>query len=336
MLPALALRLPAGLLRALPAWAVARAAAARFAGGRSKEEALRVAEARVLAPSARRVLVALDGGAEDVEAPARWAANAQRKAELIQFAGAQRVCPFVAVKASSLGKPWGAAPGGVPEGDGDGDGDGDGGFAKRLDALAAEAAAARIALLVDAEQSARQGALSAAVVLAARRRGDGTLFNTYQAYLACFEERLAADLAAAERDRFQLGVKLVRGAYMSTEPPGVLQSDKQATDVAFDHAVEVVLAAIARGAPLRLVVATHNEASCRRAADAARRLGIRANDQRLWFGQILGLGEQCTSFLAERGFNVFKLLVFGADHDLAPWLVRRVDEMRFQQLINAR
>jgi proline dehydrogenase len=331
---AAALRLPGGLLRALPAWAVARAAAARFAGGRSKEEALRVAEARVLAPSARRVLVALDGGAEEVDAAACWAANAQRKAQLIQFAGAQRVCPFVALKASSLGKPWGAAPGGdqVPEGDGDGDG----GFAARLDALAAEAAAARIALLVDAEQSARQGALSAAVVRAARRRGDGTLFNTYQAYLACFEERLAADLAAAERDRFQLGVKLVRGAYMSTEPPGVLQPDKQATDAAFDRAAEAVLAAIARGAPLRLVVATHNEASCRRAADAARRLGIRANDQRLWFGQILGLGDQCTSFLAERGFNVFKLLVFGADHDLAPWLVRRVDEMRFQQSINAR
>jgi proline dehydrogenase len=327
MLLAAALRLPGGLLRALPDWAVARAAGARFAGGRSKEEALRVAEARVLTPSGRRVLVALDGGAEEVESPARWAANAQRKAELIRFAGAQQVCPFVALKASSLGKPWGAAAGCD-------DAEGDGGFAERLAWLSAEAAAARVALLVDAEQSARQGALSAAVVRAARRRSDGTLFNTYQAYLSCFEERLAADMAAAERDRFQLGIKLVRGAYMSSEPPGVLQPDKAATDAAFDRAAEAVLAAIARGVPLRLVVASHNLASCQRAADTAQRLGIRAHDQRLWFGQILGLGEQCTSVLADAGFNVFNLLVYGADHDLAPWLLRRIDELRFQQRLN--
>ena len=105
------------------------------------------------------------------------------------------------------------------------------------------------------------------------------MYTTYQAYLRSTPARLARDLAAAADGGFTLGVKLVRGAYLASEPAAAAQPSKQATDVAYDGLAAAVLArrwnAVlpapfdqARFPRVAVMLATHNAAS----VAAARRL----------------------------------------------------------------
>lgn len=75
------------------------------------------------------------------------------------------------------------------------------------------------------------------------RREDGNpiLYTTYQCYLRSAPQRLARDLAIAEREGFTLGVKLVRGAYLATEVKTELCRSKEETDAQYDDMVSSVL-----------------------------------------------------------------------------------------------
>jgi Proline dehydrogenase len=71
--------------------------------------------------------------------------------------------------------------------------------------------------------------------------GKALVFTTYQAYLRSTPARIARDLAIAEKENFTLGVKLVRGAYLASEPKDRVVSTKAETDAAYDGIVEALL-----------------------------------------------------------------------------------------------
>jgi hypothetical protein len=71
--------------------------------------------------------------------------------------------------------------------------------------------------------------------------GKAMMYTTYQAYLKSTPQRLARDLAIAEKEGFTLGVKLVRGAYLASEPKSAVMESKQATDDAYDGLTAAVL-----------------------------------------------------------------------------------------------
>ncbi len=75
-------------------------------------------------------------------------------------------------------------------------------------------------LLIDAEHSHLQPAVRLISLALMRRYNAGaeaTVTNTYQCYLRHTENDLDEDLTLARQLRFNLGCKLVRGAYMEYE-----------------------------------------------------------------------------------------------------------------------
>jgi len=89
----------------------------------------------------------------------------------------------------------------------------------RLDKIAQAAAKAKVRLMVDAEQSYFQPAISHAVVNLQRayNRTFPAVFTTYQCYLRDTPTLIRDDLERARREGFFFAAKMVRGAYMTQE-----------------------------------------------------------------------------------------------------------------------
>ncbi|KAJ6474464.1 FAD-linked oxidoreductase [Mycena vitilis] len=168
-----------------------------------------------------------------------------------------------------------------------------------LEVICARAQARGVRIIVDAEYSWYQPAIDA-LTLALMRRfntiGTGTqplVYATFQAYLRRTPAHLVHALQDAQRHKYALGVKLVRGAYHTHEtaahpataaagpetgktlsispealPP--VWVEKADTDAAYDACAALLLDAIAadakRGRPqgVGLLFGTHNWASCRK------------------------------------------------------------------------
>ncbi|XP_012506930.1 PREDICTED: probable proline dehydrogenase 2 isoform X2 [Propithecus coquereli] len=172
----------------------------------------------------------------------------------------------------------------------------------RLHRVAQHARAQHVRLLVDAEYTSLNPALSLLVAaLATRwnspREGGPWVWNTYQAYLKDTHERLGRDAEAAHRAGLAFGVKLVRGAYLvkeravarlqGTEDP--TRPDYEATNRSYSRCLELMLNQVSRHGPTcHLMVASHNEESVRLATKRMWELGI-PPDGPVCFGQLLGM-----------------------------------------------
>jgi proline dehydrogenase len=53
---------------------------------------------------------------------------------------------------------------------------------------------------------------------------------------------------------------------------------------------------------------------------------LKNNDQKVWFGQLYGMGDNISYNLAKNGYNVAKILPFGPIKNLMPYLIRRAEE----------
>ncbi|XP_059855411.1 hydroxyproline dehydrogenase isoform X2 [Delphinus delphis] len=172
----------------------------------------------------------------------------------------------------------------------------------RLHRVVQHARAQHVRLLVDAEYTSLNPALSLLVAaLATRwngpREGGPWVWNTYQAYLKDTYEQLRRDAEAADRAGLAFGVKLVRGAYLDkerevarlqgTEDP--TQPDYKATSQSYSRCLELMLTQVSHRGPMcPLMVASHNEDSVHQATKRMWELGIPL-DGPVCFGQLLGM-----------------------------------------------
>ncbi|GKT44692.1 putative proline dehydrogenase, mitochondrial [Colletotrichum spaethianum] len=130
-----------------------------------------------------------------------------------------------------------------------------------------------IRLLLDAEsQHFQWGIFLAGLELMRKFNRDGyaTIYNTYQAYLKSTPDTLARHLDMANQEGFTHGLKLVRGAYISSDERSLIHDTKSDTDNAFDSIAQGALKCHvgAYGAPdgkpfpsLNLFLASHNKHS---------------------------------------------------------------------------
>ena len=56
------------------------------------------------------------------------------------------------------------------------------------------------------------------------------------------------------------------------------------------------------------------------------KLSLSNNDEKIWFGQLYGMGDNISYNLAKNGYNVAKILPFGPVENLMPYLIRRAQE----------
>ena len=109
-----------------------------------------------------------------------------------------------------------------------------------------------------------------------------------------------------------------------------IHPSKEATDSNYDRGVRCVLEEIAWGTPESgvggLLVATHNRQSVERAAQSMQELRIPHDTGSVCLGQLSGMADYISYSLAERGYIVLKILAYGEERDVIPFLVRRAQE----------
>jgi proline dehydrogenase len=204
---------------------------------------------------------------------------------------------------------------------------------QRMERLCGTAAASNVRLMVDAEESWLQPAIDALVeaMMARYNRERAVIYNTVQLYRHDRLAFLKESHRRALEGGYHLGVKLVRGAYMEKEReraaaqgyPSPIHADKAAVDRDYDTAVAYCLDHVDR---IAFMAGTHNERSSLALAGALVERGLSVGDERICFGQLLGMSDNISYNLAAAGCRVAKYVPYGPVREVLPYLIRRAAE----------
>ena len=206
-------------------------------------------------------------------------------------------------------------------------------FRQRVDTLCRTAYEKDIPIMIDAEETYIQNFIDQVVMDMMRQynREKCIVFNTYQMYRHDRIGILKEDIATARREKFFLGAKFVRGAYMERERARAakmgyedpIQPNKEATDRDYNLGLKTALDNID---VVCIFNGTHNEYSSRYLAELMIEKKMDPGDKRIWFSQLYGMSEHISFPLAAAGFNVAKYVPYGPVHNVLPYLMRRVEE----------
>jgi len=194
--------------------------------------------------------------------------------------------------------------------------------------LARRAAELRTTICIDAEENALHRAYSKTAFDLMHEynspidSSDGpknpTVFKTYQMYRQDAVDELVADIERSRELGFELGAKLVRGAYLRLDRnTGALLPNKAMVDRSYERGLEIVLADA--NDHVSTLVATRNLDNIEQALE-------HENNDRVIYAQLMGMDDEVTNKLAERKMNVYKYLPFGGLSELSPYLYRRLLE----------
>ncbi|XP_064858438.1 hydroxyproline dehydrogenase isoform X4 [Oncorhynchus nerka] len=148
---------------------------------------------------------------------------------------------------------------------------------------------------------------------------------------------LLQDVRLSISESFCLGVKLVRGAYMDKERKLAnsqgcsepVHESWEHTNDSYNGSLDILLELISRDPQrYRIIVATHNEESVRRAVQRMGELGMDKDGGSVCFGQLLGMCDHVSLTLAQQGYLVYKSVPYGSVDNTLPYLVRRAQENR--------
>lgn len=187
-----------------------------------------------------------------------------------------------------------------------------------------------VRLFIDAEETWLQGAIDALAEEAMLKfnREKAIIFNTLQMYR---HDRLDYLKEQLETTQHFLGFKLVRGAYMEKERKRAqekgyadpIQPNKAASDQDYDSAVALCIENINRVA---ICIGTHNELSSLKGVELMKKHHLEANDDRVFFSQLLGMSDHISFNLSHHGYNVAKYVPYGPVSAVIPYLTRRAQE----------
>jgi proline dehydrogenase len=203
----------------------------------------------------------------------------------------------------------------------------------RVDAICRKAYETKTPVLVDAEETWIQEPIDnlADEMMALYNKEEAIVFNTYQLYRTESLGNLKAAHKKAEDNNYFVGAKVVRGAYMEKEReraakagyPSPIQPDKEASDKAFNEALQFCIRHIDR---IAVMCGSHNEYSNRYLAQLMAQEGVKRNDRRVWFAQLYGMSDNISFNLAKAGYNVAKYVPYGPVRSVMPYLFRRASE----------
>lgn len=203
----------------------------------------------------------------------------------------------------------------------------------RVDRICGASFKAGIPVLIDAEETWIQETIDRLALEMMRKynQGKAIVYNTYQLYRTGSLQGLKSDIEVAAASGFYLGAKLVRGAYMEKEReraeemgyPSPIHPQKTSTDRDFDAAVTWCLDHLHQVA---FMAGTHNEESCKRLVEGMKERQLSPADERIWFGQLLGMSDNISFNLAHRGYRVAKYMPYGPVKSVLPYLFRRAQE----------
>ena len=211
-----------------------------------------------------------------------------------------------------------------------------------------------VRLLVDAEEQAVQPGIEAWTMkyqkyCNSQQPGRAIFYGTYQAYLRSTPATIAKHLEISRQEGYTLGVKLVRGAYLKTEPRHLIWAEKEETDQCYDGVIEALLTrqynSMLKPASekhtavpsVNVIIATHNRESVQKAHVLRQQQAERGESHGvdLSYAQLQGMADE-VSFELLQGANanpestetpnVYKLLTWGSVKECMGFLLRRAIE----------
>ncbi|XP_056146668.1 proline dehydrogenase 1, mitochondrial [Lampris incognitus] len=207
---------------------------------------------------------------------------------------------------------------------------------QRVDVLAKHAVENGVRLMVDAEQTYFQPAISRLTLEMQRKfnREKPIIFNTYQCYLKEAYDNLTVDVELSRREAWYFGAKLVRGAYMYQERDRAkeigyedpINPDYEATNRMYHKCLEYVLEEIEHSRKTNVMVASHNEDTVKFTLKKMNEMGLSPTENKVYFGQLLGMCDQISFPLGQAGFPVYKYVPYGPVNEVIPYLSRRAQE----------
>ena len=190
-----------------------------------------------------------------------------------------------------------------------------------------------VKILVDAEESWIQDSIDEIVLrmMIKYNKEESMVFNTSQMYRHDRLDYLKRLKDIAEKERFFVGIKLVRGAYIEKENKRAIKNNyrspicdsKKLTDLNFNEGASFILSNLNI---FSLFSGTHNEESIYSIIDLMKSNKVNNSNQKVWFGQLYGMSDNISFNLANEGFNAIKYLPFGPIKEVIPYLIRRADE----------
>ncbi|KAK5616783.1 hypothetical protein CRENBAI_020470 [Crenichthys baileyi] len=209
---------------------------------------------------------------------------------------------------------------------------------QRVDILAKHALENGVRLMVDAEQTYFQPAISRLTLEMQRKfnREKPVIFNTYQCYLKEAYDNVTLDVELSRREGWYFGAKLVRGAYMYQERDRAqeigyedpINPDYEATNRMYHKCLEYVLEEIEHNRKANVMVASHNEDTVKFTLQKMNEMGLSPTENKVYFGQLLGMCDQISFPLGQAGFPVYKYVPYGPVNEVIPYLSRRAQENR--------
>jgi proline dehydrogenase len=190
-----------------------------------------------------------------------------------------------------------------------------------------------VEVLIDAEESWMQDAADNLVEDMMRKynKGKTIVYNTLQCYRWDRLDYLKSLHEKGKKEGFNIGMKIVRGAYMEKERNRAKEKgyrspiceNKKETDDTFNNTLIYILENLS---DISVFIGTHNEASCYLAMELMEKYNIHKEDNNVWFGQLYGMSDHISYNLAAVGYNVAKYIPFGPVKDVMPYLIRRAEE----------
>ncbi len=204
---------------------------------------------------------------------------------------------------------------------------------RRFKLICKSAHDADIPVMVDAEESWIQPAIDKLTkeMMAEFNTKKCIVYGSYQMYLSGRLDVLKADDQEAKKEGYYLGVKLVRGAYMTKENKRAeergyvspIQPSKEETDKAFDKALDFCTMHFER---IALCAGTHNEQSVARLVELIQLNQIPIDHPHVIISQLYGMGDHISYNMAKLGFQVAKYVPYGPVKAVMPYLLRRAEE----------
>ncbi|KAF1936090.1 FAD-linked oxidoreductase [Clathrospora elynae] len=218
---------------------------------------------------------------------------------------------------------------------------------------ACDAAAAKgVSLLPGAEEEATNLGLEKWTLSLQKKyntleQGRAVLYITYQCYLRDISKRMAQHLETASKGGYIAGVKLVRGAYLTSEPKHLTFDTKEGTDINYDACADAVLRqqwtdTVSTPTPsmsfprVNIVLATHNLVSVHKAKKIRAEQMASTTPENLpplVYAQLQGMADEVSQSLvqdptmkADINAKVIKCMTWGTTMECLNFLLRRASE----------
>jgi proline dehydrogenase len=138
---------------------------------------------------------------------------------------------------------------------------------------------------------------------------------------------LSDEIAASQALGFNIGVKLIRGAYMNEERSIAAEEGVESpvwdtidqTHSCYNDCMKMVLDNLDDNG--MILIGSHNKESIEKAKAIIVENGIQ--DSKVHFGQLKGFSDQITNMLAQENYKVYKYLPYGPTETVMPYLIRR-------------